>query len=350
MRNLYTASKQYFTRPKDERFETLDDMRAYLVDRQEKSRLFNFYPEKVKFESTDTDLFLSTGFGDLKISNWAFEQLKGVGLDTQMISRLKPSTAALVLNELFDPEQLTDGRFQRNLLSYDDTVLRAFIGRKYQTLWDAEVVQWVQEITANGNWFRPKSRNEDKKGPAGLYAGQQDMFIFMVDGGKTFEDGNDGGTGRGFFVWNTEVYGVPFGFKSFLFTEICGNHIVWNATEEQGFTMRHFGRGFLAESKKALFEFAHKYMNSAPTEQKAIANARQKVFSTTREDLAANLKLFGIGPKMVTHVQNYLQNQELEPTVWNVVGGLTRASQNTEFVTARNKIDEAAGKILATAL
>lgn len=341
MANLYQASTQWANRPKDERFESLADMAKALQSRREKSKISNV--TNYAFEAQGNELLLN----GMKISNWAFDQLGYMGVPMGFLRNLPAENVASDLNYL---TQQRGKRIPPNVLSYDNKVVRAFTGKYYQTLWDVEAVEWVQQITANGKWYRPKALNEKEKGPAGLYAGDRDMFAFMVNGGKTLDDDSDEGLGRGIFVWNCEVYGKPFGFQSFLFRRICGNHIVWDASEVTGFSMRHFGHNFRENARKTLSEFAVKYMESAPIEQKAIKAARKKVFATVESDLDESLAKFGIRREIAKRVKAVLKEGEQEMTYWNVMNALTASSQSTEYANVRTSIDTAAGKILAAAL
>lgn len=341
MANLYTASAQWATRPADERFNTLDDMATYLRERKEKSAVAPV--KEYSFEAQGNELLL----GGMRMSNWAFDQLHRVQVPVDFIRRLPAQNAAADLNYIVSN---SDSRMPPNVLSYNKKLIRAFTGSKYQLLWDDQVINWVQDITKGGKWYRPKALDEKTKGPSGLYAGDRDIFVFMVNGGKTLDDDSPEGLGRGIFVWNTEVYGRTFGFQSFLFRRICGNHIVWDASEISGFSMRHFGQNFTDTARKALSEFAVKYMESAPIEQKAINAARKKVFAGTKSELAENLAKFGIRTLVTKAVDGILTEGEQEMTFWNVMNALTATSQRSEYADARTTIDTAAGKILAAAL
>jgi hypothetical protein len=99
--------------------------------------------------------------------------------------------------------------------------------------------------------------------PSGLYAGDRDMFAFMIDGGDWRPDQPNAGSfsvddeqfNRGFFVWNSEVGAKSFGFMSFMFDVICGNHYVWGARDVEMFRARHAGKG----ATRALYAF-RKYL------------------------------------------------------------------------------------------
>ena len=61
-------------------------------------------------------------------------------------------------------------------------------------------------------------------GATGLYAGEQDMFCFLLDPAGWAEiDGE--AFAPGFFVWNSEVGKATVGISTFWFQAICQNHV-----------------------------------------------------------------------------------------------------------------------------
>ena len=344
---LMSAHYQWSSRPRDERFETLADLKAAVTARQEKSEAIKFDLQKMAFEVEDQKLLVNTGDNQLRLTNWSYQQMLGfVGLQNDMSERARPETIASVMN---DYAKTSKRLYGSTVLAYNQKIARGFLGNQYQLLWDSQVLEWLEDLTAKGNWKRPKALDEATRGPAGLYAGDRNMFVFLVDGGKTFEDDSAEGVGRGIFVWNSEVYGKPFGFQSFLFRYVCGNHMVWDASEVSGFTMRHFGKGFQAETRERLYKFTEDYMNSGAAEQKAINAARKKVLAGNNEELTDTLKGFGIGRKFATTVIEYLEEREQAPTVWNVANAITWNSQKFENADVRNVYDTSAGKLLVAA-
>ena len=78
-------------------------------------------------------------------------------------------------------------------------------------------------------------------GATGLYAGDQDMFCFMIDPTGWTEIGGEA-FAPGFFVWNSEVGRRTVGVSTFWFQAVCQNHIVWDAIDVVEFTRKHTGR------------------------------------------------------------------------------------------------------------
>ena len=60
-------------------------------------------------------------------------------------------------------------------------------------------------------------------GATGLYCGEQDLFVFLIDPvGWAEIDGE--AFAPGFFVWNSEVGKRSVGIQTFWFQQVCANH------------------------------------------------------------------------------------------------------------------------------
>ncbi|MEZ6082099.1 MAG: hypothetical protein R3C56_42415 [Pirellulaceae bacterium] len=129
------------------------------------------------------------------------------------MNRLSPDTASRVLTET-----LPGGSKPMQLLTGDR--IRAVHSASYTRLFDAELPETVRNVA------------DDSRAPhqqvsmAGFYAGEQDMFAFLVDDSTWVDIGGEQ-FAPGFFVWNSEVgrrtVGVEtFGFNVSVPTTSCG--------------------------------------------------------------------------------------------------------------------------------
>jgi hypothetical protein len=75
-------------------------------------------------------------------------------------------------------------------------------------------------------------------GGTGLYAGEQDLFAFLIDPMGWVEIGEEA-YAPGFFVWNSEVGRRSLGIQTFWFQAVCQNHIVWDAIDVCEFSTKH---------------------------------------------------------------------------------------------------------------
>jgi hypothetical protein len=112
-------------------------------------------------------------------------------------------------------------------------LVRSVHGASYTRLYNAELLDMVRHRA--GDFVLPQ---KGFNGATGLYAGEQDMFCFLIDptgweeiGGESFAPG--------FFIWNSEVGRRTVGIETFWFQSICSNHIVWDAMEVTTFSRKH---------------------------------------------------------------------------------------------------------------
>ncbi len=224
MPNLIRASRELFERPPDERFESMTDLLKHCQDLKERSRRLKEAGTEFRPVFHEGDVALQVNcHPPCRLNDWSFSQLCGIaGVAKDTVNRLQPHTAAQVLTETFRQRTRDDTELQA--LVFDDTVVRAINGEHYKRLWNAEIIAMLQEFAVD---FTPPQKGYN--GATGLYAGQQDMFCFLIDPAGWAEIGEDA-FAPGFFVWNSEVGRRTVGVSTFWFQAVCANHVVWDAT------------------------------------------------------------------------------------------------------------------------
>ena len=158
---------------------------------------------------------------------------------------------------------------------------------------------------------------------------------------------------RGFLCWNSEVGKATFGIQTFYFRGVCGNHIIWDASDVKEISLRHVGNaderafaGLEVELKKYADDSA------ADIEQK-IAYARGFVLKNkAKEDVVD----FIFSQRILTRkdaVRAYeavVPEQDGDPyTAYGYAQGITRLSQAEPNADTRVGYDRAAGKVLEMA-
>lgn len=172
MAQLTRASAQLFTRPDDERFSTLDALDAHCRQVRESCEQRWQLPGSIRPEECHERLGLGISeAGHFRLNDWSFGQVCGLAdVQKETINRLLPATAARVLTET-----LPIGTKPLQVLTEGDRV-RSIHGASYTRLFDSDLLDVVRN-TADGFTPPPKGIN----GATGLYAGQQDMFAFLID-------------------------------------------------------------------------------------------------------------------------------------------------------------------------
>ncbi len=183
-------------------------------------------------------------------------------------------------------------------------------------------------------------------GATGLYAGQQDMFCFMIDptgwtdiGGESFAPG--------FFVWNSEVGRRTVGISTFWFQAVCANHIVWDATDVTEITRKHTGRvrDTLAQIRQAIEQLAQKRDGRKDNFAKVLAKAMQTSYGQDRED-AQRLLTQATFTRSVSQRAVEIASQSGGLTVWSLVNALTQLSRESRFAGSRAELDQRASSLL----
>ena len=144
------------------------------------------------------------------MNDWSFSslcRLAGVSKDT--VNRLSPKTASIVLQETMPKS----GSKPLQLLTEGNRI-RSIHGASYTRLWNVDLLSMIQEFATD---FQPPQ--QAVTGGTGLYCGEQDLFLFLIDPMGWVEiEGQS--YAPGFFVYNSEVgrrslAAKPSGFKPF---------------------------------------------------------------------------------------------------------------------------------------
>jgi len=196
-------------------------------------------------------------------------------------------------------------------------------------------------------------REGDEIGPAGLYASFEDMFAFMVHPDKVIRDGSKEGLQRGFLVWNSEVGKLKFNWMGFYQRGVCGNHIIWGASEVKEISLRHVGN--VDERAFAQLEMALKeYSEEGATEiEGKIKSAQQFVIKgKSKEDVVDAI----FAQKIMTRkdaedaYDAVVPEEDGDPyTAYGYAQGITRMSQREQNADKRTELDRAAGEVIELA-
>ena len=357
--NDMTASRQWRERPVDERFWTLKDMHAACIARHEASVESKVRLHELVFDTDAVSRELAVvGQGNLAHpSHLAFSQLTElVGLNRSEWLRAAP--ANLVADTLNWAVRRPEAPRESMVMMWqkgDDGgpgLARCFNTTTYGRLWDADIVAWLREMTADetNGWSRPPAYT-DNKYPSGYYSGDRDLFVFMVNPARHLEAGPDSDINRGFFCWNTEVKGgklQSFGFRAFAYDRVCGNHIVWGAEELFKLWMPHVGQGMSRRAQVETQRVLGAYLeSSAKQEEQAIADAQEYVIGGSQDEASTWLRARGFTKTDAEAAWNdAVQRDANLTTLWGAVGSLTRLSQQKKWADDRNEMDRRAGKLM----
>lgn len=390
-KNLYEASAQWANRPADERFWSLEDLAETLSEERRQTREQEMRYAEIKVEADKDEVVLVGPKGNpARFNHFSFQQIcTTVGAPAEYLRRLPPHMVADNLNYgLAQRARGEDGASEScNLLlrSNGFLTLRALTAPTYARLWNEPLVRaivgareygWITpparpspfadgrtrpatsaDILPNQGSFGLSVRVGDLIAPAGVYCGDRDMFIFLVNPDRIVDDGGKG-LMRGVFIANSEVgAGVAYKIKTFYLENVCGNHICWGVSEikEVKIVHRHGAiRDWGYQLNRALSGFA----NADTGRETAMIGAAKrfelgKDFEET-SDFLFNRKALGLSRKDIEAsfrtAKAWEHTANAAPTTaWGFVHGLTRYSQDAAYASERNGLDAAGGKILALA-
>lgn len=244
-----TVFKQWASRPADQRFASLDDLKAKVHSRAMRSRTIDDRIDRFCARlNNDGEVVLehpNIAGRELVPTHYAFGQFcQRIGAPAGFLRELDdPDLVTRVLNNRIGQA----GDVEVKLL-YNDTDLetdtlvseyRAATSTKYGRIWDYEVVQLVDRILdmTGGEFYSPFEWGKKSRA---LYASDSDVFMFFVNGGSLVDGGGERDQlFRGFYIGNSEVGKRTFFLKMFYFQVVCGNFQIWGQQDVQEISIRH---------------------------------------------------------------------------------------------------------------
>jgi hypothetical protein len=380
--NLYEASTQWAKRPADERFSTIDAMRerCHLADQSRK--VFNEID--IRSLAVDSNMRLQVGDVTAPMTTWSFRQICGKAdvpayfitsmpaekasdlLQWSLANRVKEGSKARISVALGQVEAFTSERYAYipNYRVCDGLKLLEGLGWRVPPARPAIPGQLGARKATEKDVLKKTTRGlgiqikvGDLVAPAGLYASSKDMFAFMVHEGSFIDDGTSNDLRRGIFVSNSEVGAGAFKVTCFLYDSVCGNHIVWGASDVVTARIRHLGTTAGERAFSALEKDISAWATSDGSAlTKQIRAARRTILGDSAEEIAEKLVL---NKRLYAGKADALQAYELceqldadrvDPrSLWGIITGYTRLSQLAECADRRVHLDETAGRLMQLA-
>lgn len=348
---LYQASKQWASRPDDERFASLREMydatRAYAAESRERPG----EPYGNLRVEADGGEVVVVGARNIpaRMTHWAFGQLAArVGAPAGYLRELPPTLACQNINHGLKERAESLGKANLLFHTNGSLMLRAFTSDQYGRIWNHEVADRLMGLPAG--WRVPPAMTDGSK-PSGIYASDHDMFVFLVNEDRRISDGSKGGLARGVFVANSEVGAAALRVTRFLYRYVCGNHIVWGARAVKEISVRHVGDSVHARMSGLFAATLREYADEGADYQEGRIRAAQLTALGKTKDQVLDA-IFGkriLSRRAAEEAYDaVLPEVDGSPnTAWGLVQGLTRASQLTPYADERVAMEAAAPKILA---
>ena len=388
--NLVTASNQWMNRPDDERFWSLEELAANAKRAKEQAREVMKKLSGLSFQPTEDGGFevCSDTGAKAYISNLAFGQM-ATRLEypvSGIAGKLNSDLACQVLE--YRKKQILAGNPDEevNILldCGEDVTIRSVTSDKYARFHDVDVLPFAFRLQAEG-WKVPPGRpvNEgsartrtateqdcirgngggglsirpgDLIAPSGLYRGDRDMFIFMVNDQNVVDDGGGNALLEGIMIRNSEVGVANFSTTRFICQAVCGNHIIWGAEKVVNVRYRHIGQAV---------ERIHQSMRDMLLDTKprdwtkelgVIKWMRTHVLGDSRDSVVEAVYGFRQNALTKSVLEAAYDNAEQwvnvdgEPSTWyGFANALTRYSQTLGNADKRYAIDDAAANLFERA-
>ncbi|WP_312608856.1 DUF932 domain-containing protein [Agrobacterium pusense] len=368
------VSSEWFSRPDDERFLSLNDLYDTVRSRADRAHARTIESAAIRVEATRDnaerlELLVPGQRQPIAPTHWSYGQLCSlVGAPSSYMRQLPAPLAAINLQhgllnhraELVKTLEMDDGRLE----------LRAVTGPEYGRIWDHELVSAVMKIAGNGTgdtmWKVPgvldwatMTHNpfvDITKDTTTLYASDRDVFLFLVDDAHPIEAGRlpNGEPDlyfRGFYAWNSEVGSKTLGIASFYLRAVCANRNLWGTENFEEITIRH--------SKFAAQRFAHgaapaltSFANSSPAPFIAgIKAARERIVARKDDDRETFLRRRGFSKGETGKVIEMVLSEEGRPpeSIFDFVQGITALARTKTNQDTRLELEGKAKKLLESA-
>ena len=334
MVNLMRASTELFCRAPDERFPSMGALAEFCRWQKEEARELWQSPRQLGTRTVDDRLLLTLDEGPaFAMNDWSFSQLCRLGkVGKETVNRLTPVTAESVFRET-----LPRGEKPLQLFTHGGD-LRSIHPPSYTRLYNADVLGVVEEYAVD---FEPPQKGVN--GATGLYAGEQDLFCFLIDP-TGWTEINGEAFAPGFFVWNSEVGSRTVGIETFWFQAACANHIVWDAVEVTQFTRKHTANVHesLNEIRAIIEALVARRDERRDGFARVIRRAMETRLGNDADEVLDVLADRGIARALAKKAMEIAREQGIF-TIFSLVDALTRVGGTLQYAADRAAVDEKAG-------
>ena len=375
------VSSQWFSRPDDQKFLSLDNMLAF--KKSDAQRMTSRTVDTHKIQIIGEYDEANPSRGDLRIeyaddnnrehvnspTNWSFGQLSQ--LSGAPAGYLKDLPAPLAADCIQWGLRYNRGRELVKVYGSqsDGGDLRAATGPDYGRIFDWEILEPVKNLVdaSGGRWKVPGMMTGSRDGLAvydpdvpvtmettTLFASDRDVFVFLVDDRNPIEvgklpNGEPDLMFRGFYAWNSETGSKTAGIAAMYLRGVCMNRNLWGVENFQEIKIRHTKFApdrFAMEARPALESFAH---GSTATFVEGVQAAKAaKIAHDDESRLEFLSKRAGLSGRMAKAANARHLKEEGRPveTVWDAAQAITAIARDIPHQDARIEVERKAGALL----
>jgi len=371
--NLLTASKQWSTRPSDERFWTLEDAKEAMQQLREKSVGATVSPRDIVFTDNGGEVIVSGKESKARFTYHGFQQMAQLmGAPADYLRKLPAEVTATCLNSGLVNRVCSDEKDKplQLLLTRNngDLMLRATTSEHYERIWNYDILRRAVSLPERGwqttparppfhvDLCEPRLATEQDCGaftlikpgdtiaPSGIYASDKDLFIFMIHPEREVGQG----LFRGFIMENSELGDRSFKIMTFLFNYVCGNHIIWDARNINELRIIHRTGANEKAWNRLSAELIHYADDSTSDDEARVEHYKNLQIAGNMEDVITKLFEKRVAGKSTLQIAYNAINSFPQDygngnpkSVWAWMQGLSRVSQNNQYADARVEADKA---------
>jgi len=375
------VSSNWFSRPDDQKFLTLDDMLAY--KKTDAQRMTSRTVDTHKLQIIGEFDEANPSRGDLRIeyaddnhrehnnvpTNWSFGQLSQLaGAPSGFLRDLPAPLAADCLQW-----GLKYNRGKELIKVYgsqsEGGELRAATGPDYGRIFDWEILDPVKQLVdqSGGRWKVPGMMTGSRDGMAvydpeipvslnttTLFASDRDVFVFLVDDRNPIEvgklaNGEPDLMFRGFYAWNSETGSKTAGIAAMYLRGVCMNRCLWGVENFHEIKIRHTKFApdrFAQEARPALQSFANG--DTATFIEGVQAAKAAKIAKDDDQRLEFLVKRAGLSGRMARAANARHLAEEGRPleSVWDAAQAITAIARDITHQDARIQVERKASALL----
>lgn len=368
-------SRQWASRPHDQRFTSLDDLLAFRRDQQDRSREARMLPGQIKATTPEIrtkadmeQLTFEVDGAELSATHWAFGQIASRAKAPAAYLRTLPTPiVADALNWGLRYAGNDEGvKLLYSELGNDVNRLDAVTGPDYGRVFDTEVIAALQRVAGNGRdrrWRIPgvmdwRTMEYDPFAPVTkdsttLYASDRDLFLFLVDDLNPIEvgkarDGQPDLLFRGMYARNSMVGASSLVLGTFYLRGLCLNRLMWGVEQFEEISIRHTRLAperFVTQAEPALLSFAN---GATQRLIDGVQKAKEAKVASDDDEMLDFLRKRSMSQKTAKAVMEAVEKEEgvKARTIWDVAQGITAVARNIPNNDTRVEMEMEARKLL----
>ncbi len=362
------VSTQWFNRPADERFLSLQELLDAVRARQDRSREATVVPSDIRVMTDHEDIYdLKFGIGDQSCTptHWSFGQLcQTIGAPASYLRKLPAIVAERPLQ--YGLAMYRQGGLKAFMTDDRDSPaidLRAVTSLTYGRIPDWEVVDAVQKV-AGDDWKVPGTINwrtgeHDPTTPitkesTTLYGSDHDVFIFLcrdhfpIEVGK-LPDGSPDMLFPGFVVSNSEVGSRSLQIEVMFIRGVCQNRNLWGVEGSERVRIIHTESAperFLREAQPLLERFVNTATRPVIDRVKA---AKATQLADNDDERMKVLMGAKFSVKAAKAIMSMAVEQDGRParSAWDFCQAISAHARTIEHTDDRLEVERTAGRFMA---